>query len=264
MIRVSVALAFAVSLCAAAPSAATTADTTATSYALLVPTSEYETGCFGPCECAIVSQPTYGSFELRRLYSDPLYTYYAVDRYIASFNNGPGAVSIVGSGTYKLGGEVALMQQMTLDLQVWGGPVQHFDSGLVPMSVPFPRILVSCAVHGFACMDTVVVVDAKPIATASVPPGQRASIQGVAPNPFGRTTSIAITLAGPGPVHVAVFDLNGRKVRSLGEWAGSDLGLRTLEWDGRRDDGSEAGAGVYWVRMQQPGGSDERRLVKLD
>jgi hypothetical protein len=233
-------------------------------YSLRVPASEYETGCFGPCECPIVSQPTYGSFELRPLGSDPLYTHYAIDRYIASFNNGPGAVSIVGSGSYKIGGEVALMQQMTLDLQVWGGPVQHFDSGLVPISTPFPSIHVSCAAHGFACVDTVVVVDAKPIPTASVPPAQRAGIQGISPNPFGRTASIAITFAGPGPVHVAVFDLNGRKVRSLAEWAGADAGPRTLVWDGRRDDGSEAKAGVYWVRMQGPDGGVARRLVKLD
>jgi hypothetical protein len=212
-----------------------------------------------------VGQPTYGSFELRPLGYDPLYTYYAVDRYIASFNNGPGAVSIVGSGRYKVGGEVALMQQMTLDLQVWGGPVQHFDSGLVPISTPFPRIHVSCAAHGFACVDTVVVVDAQPVAPASAPPpGQRAGIQGVAPNPFGRSASIAITLAGPGPVRVGVFDLDGRKVRTLAEWAGADAGPRTLEWDGRRDDGSKAQAGVYWVRIQQPGGSDARRIVKLN
>jgi len=44
-------------------------------------------------------------------------------------------VSIVGSGDYKIGGEVALRQQMTLDLQVWGGPVQHFASGVVPLTI---------------------------------------------------------------------------------------------------------------------------------
>jgi hypothetical protein len=99
-------------------------------------------------------------------------------------------VSIVGSGHYKVGGEVALTQQMTLDVQVWGGPVQHFDSGVVPVSLPFPRIRVSCATHGFACLDTVVVVDAEPVDPTSVPPpALRAGIQGVAPNPFARTVS---------------------------------------------------------------------------
>ena len=265
MIRVSIFLALGAGLLAAPPCVSATADTTANPYSLLVPGSGYETGCHGPCECAVVVQPTYGSFQLRPLGSDPLYTYYAVEHYIASFNNGPGAVSIVGSGHYKVGGEFALTQQMTLDLQVWGGPVQHFDSGVVPVNTPFPHIRVSCAAHGFACLDTVVSVDAEPVDPVSVPaPAPRAGIQHTAPNPFERTASIAIVLAGPGPVRVAVFDLNGRKVRSLAEWAGADAGPRTLVWDGRRDDGREAGAGVYWVRMQWPGGGDGRRLVKLD
>lgn len=264
MIRASVLLALAFALLTAPPCAATTADTTATPYALLVPASGYETGCQGPCECAVMVQPTYGSFELRPLGSDPLYAHYAVDRYIASFNNGPGAVSIVGSGHYKIGGEFALTQQMTLDLQVWGGPVQHFDSGVVPVNTPFPRIHVSCAAHGFACVDTVVEVDAVPINSSVPPPLPRAGIQGVAPNPFGRTASIVIALAGSGPVRVAVFDLDGRKIRTLAEWSNVGVGSRTLVWDGRRDDGLQAGAGVYWVRMQWPGGSDGRRLVRVD
>lgn len=265
MIHARVVLALAASLLAALPCAAGTQHATATSYELLVPGSGYETGCRPPCECPIFEQPTYGSFELRFLGTDPLYTYYAVDRYIASFNNGPGAVSIVGSGHYKIGGEVALTQQMTLDLQVWGGPVQHFDSGLVPVNTPFPRIHVSCAAHRFACLDTVVAVDAKPVDPVSAtPPALSAAIQGVAPNPFGRMTSIAIALVGLGPVRVDIFDLNGRKVRTLAEWSGADAGTRTLVWDGRRDDGSEAGAGIYWVRMQGPGGCDGRRLVRFD
>jgi hypothetical protein len=264
MILANVLLALAVGLLGAASSAAATA-ATATPYVLLVPGSRYETGCQAPCECPVVAQPTYGSFELRLLGVDPLYTYYAVDRYIVSFNNGPGAVSVVGSGLYRVGGEFALTQQMTLDLQVWGGPVQHFDSGVVPVNMPFPRIRVACAAHGFACLDTVVTVDATPVDPVSAPPpALNAAIRGVAPNPFGRTTSITIALAGLGPVRVDIFDLNGRKVRTLAEWSGADAGTRTLVWDGRRDDGREAGAGIYWVRMQRPGGRDGRRLVKFD
>src|SRR5262249_36845237 len=83
----------------ATPSTAAT-----TQYSLSVPPSALEAGCFGPCACAVTQEPTYGSFDLTFLRSDGLYSYYAVDRYIASFNNGPGAVSIIGSGTYKIGG----------------------------------------------------------------------------------------------------------------------------------------------------------------
>jgi hypothetical protein len=265
MIRISIRLALAIWILGAVPCAAATADTTATQYSLVVPPSALQVGCQGPCDCAITQQPTYGSFDLLPLGSDGLYTYYAVQRYIASFNNGPGAVAIVGSGQYKIGGEVALTQQLTLDLQIFGGPVQHFDSGVKSVTVPFPRIDVSCAVHGFACMDSVLVVEGKPVETTGVPPTPRVSgIEQIRPNPFGQAATIVIDLARAGRAAMTVFDLDGRQVRHLGDLEIEALGSRTVTWNGRRDDGREARAGVYWVRMRWPGGTDGRRVVKLD
>src|SRR5262245_51451915 len=181
-----------------------------TQYALSVPPSALQVGCFGPCMCAITLEPTYGSFNLTFLRSDALYDYYAVEGYIASFNSGPGAVSITGSGEYKIGGEVARTQQMTLDIQVWGGPVQHLDSGVVPASTAFPKIHVACALHGFACHDSVLVVDGAPIGTTGVPPIMSGpAIAAVRPNPFTRGTTILVGGSRPGAVDVAVFDLGG-------------------------------------------------------
>ena len=238
---------------------------TTTQYSLIVPPSSLQVGCFGPCACAVEVTPTYGSFDLVPAGSDPMFTYYDIQNYIASFNNGPGAIAITGSGTYKIGGEVAVTQEMTLDLQIQGGPVQHFDSGLVPVSTPFPAIHASCALHGFACHDSVVEVEAKPIETAGVPPpGSMAGIESVRPNPFGGTTSILLGLARGGRAEVTVVDLNGRLVRRLASLELAAGAPRTLVWDGRRDDGRPADAGVYWVRMRWPGGADRRRVVKLD
>src|SRR5262245_2688913 len=86
------------------------------SYALTTPPSMLESGCQGPCDCAVTSEPTYGSFDLIRVGADPVYTYYEIHRYIASFNNGPGAIALVGTGTLKLD-RSAGMQEMTLDLE---------------------------------------------------------------------------------------------------------------------------------------------------
>jgi hypothetical protein len=236
-----------------------------TQYSLSVPPSALEVGCFGPCDCAVTGNPTYGSFDLTFLRSDGLYSYYAVERYIASFNNGPGAVAIVGSGEYKVGGEVALTQQMTLDIQVWGGPVQHLDSGVVPVSTAFPKIHVTCPQHGFACHDSVLVVDGAPIGTTGVPAASHLSgIAGVQPNPFLGKATILVDRTQPGPVEVAIFDLSGTRVRRLGTARLSGAEPLALQWDGRRDDGQKARAGVYWVRATWPGGSDGRRLVKLE
>src|SRR5580765_8687220 len=72
------------------------------SYALNTPPSQLESGCQGPCDCAIVSEPTYGSFDLIRTGATGTVANYEIHRYIASFNNGPGAVSLVGTGTYEI------------------------------------------------------------------------------------------------------------------------------------------------------------------
>jgi hypothetical protein len=234
-------------------------------YALVTPPSEFEVGCFGPCACPIVSQPTYGSFELVYTGSDPLYANYDVVRYIASFNNGPGAVAITGSGKFRIGGEFALVQQLTLDLQIWGEPARHFDSGLVPVSVAFPALDVACPVHGFACLDTVIVVSAKPADVADIAPFPwHAGLRASWPNPFAGRARIAYAVDRPGRVTLTVLDAAGRRVRTLFDGDRPSAGPGAVEWDGATDDGRPAPAGIYWVRMRWPGGADGRRIVKLE
>src|SRR5437016_13893593 len=70
---------------------------------------------------------------------------------------------VTGSGTYKFGGEFALQQQLSLDLQVGGDKVQHFDSGLVTGPAPFPDIKVTISANGQVCFDTVFEVTASPV-----------------------------------------------------------------------------------------------------
>lgn len=263
LFRISTMVALAAVLLGAAPCAATPPEPGAKIYVLETPPSSLMIGCQGPCACPLFSRPTYGSFALVKTGFDPLYTYYNVENYIASYNNGPGAVSITGSGQYKIGGEFAVMQEMTLDLAIEGQPRVHFDSGLVPTRALFPEIDISCAVHGFYCYDTVLVVDAKPFDQADVP-SPRAGLDGVHPNPFAHGTSISFTLDRPGRVDLAVVDLAGRRVRALASGQSLSAGQKSVTWDGLRDDGRVAPAGVYWVLMRWPGGSDRSRIVKLD
>jgi hypothetical protein len=266
LVRASALAALAAWLLGAAACAAAPANTSGTFYVLITPPSSLQVGCQDPCACPIVYFPTYGSFELVKTGFDPLYTYYAVQRFIASFNNGPGAVSITGSGRYKIGGEFALVQELTLDLDIEGRPTEHFDSGLKPVSVPFPQIDLSCAVRGFYCYDSVLVVDAMPADAAGVPAPAPppAGLQAVRPNPFERGTSISFALGQPGLISLMIVDLEGRRVRALAAGLLVGSGEQAVTWEGRRDDGRVAPAGVYWVLLRWPGGVDRRRIVKLD
>jgi hypothetical protein len=79
------------------------------------------------------------------------------------------------------------------------------------------------------------------------------------PNPFGSATRISFVVAGPLPVSVAVYDVSGRRLRTL--WDGPSVpGARSLVWDGRDERGSRAASGVYLARVRVGG---EQRTLKL-
>jgi hypothetical protein len=213
--------------------------------------STFDTGCFGPCLCPVLQQPMQGTFRLQRTVVDPLFTHYDVLDVRWALPNDPQNVTIVGSGTYRVGGEVALQHQMVLDLSVGGGAKQHFDSGLVSGGGTFPDIDIKLSIHGQqACVDTVLHVIATP-ATATSSEGSNASlvpgIRAVTPTPFRDQVGFVLSLPRADRVRVAVYDTQGRIVRELAE---GDLsaGEYPILWDGKTSGGTDCGAGLYLVR----------------
>src|SRR5439155_11849287 len=101
--------------------------------------SDYEQGCFGPCACPVlINTPAAGTFVLTPAGFDGLYNNFKVTEvnWIVSINGTD--TFVTGSGTYKVGGEFAVQQELALDLKVGDNAVQHFDSGLVGATVPSP------------------------------------------------------------------------------------------------------------------------------
>ena len=71
----------------------------------------------------------------------------------------------------------------------------------------------------------------------------------VVPNPFNPSTTVRFTLAHPAQASVCVFDVRGRKVRSLYSGALA-AGPHSVVWDGRDGNGETVGSGVYLLRVQ--------------
>jgi hypothetical protein len=69
------------------------------------------------------------------------------------------------------------------------------------------------------------------------------------PNPFNQTTKIEFTLAKSGFVSLSIYDLLGRKVRTL---ASEHLpsGYKSVLWDGENDSGKDVASGVYFYRIE--------------
>ena len=260
------AAALALSLLGGAAASAQTDSSTVTLYALGTD-SRFETGCFGPCLCPVLFQTLKGTFELKHVGFDGLFEDYAVSSVQWSLPDGTTPVTIRGSGTYKVGGEVAIEQELTLDLTVGAGARQHFDSGLVSGGSGFPKILIDVSLHrGMACTDTVLHVQAAPDPPASVEEstgGTVSRLVGVAPNPFSGSAEIDLVLARPDLVQISVYDLDGKAVRRIVDGAWLPAGSHQIGWDGRRDSGSMCATGVYFVGARINGRLLSRRVVKV-
>ena len=124
--------------------------------------STYRVGCFDPCDCAIsLPLPVRGFFELRSLESNPLTTTFEVSSILWTVSQGAGSFEVLGCGTYTVGGEVAIMQRLVLDLLVEGS-VMHFDSGVQPGGGAHEEALdLVVSMNGRVCFDRVFELHAK-------------------------------------------------------------------------------------------------------
>jgi hypothetical protein len=225
--------------------------------------SRFEYGCFGPCACPVLSSgPVSGTFALTRTTIDPPFVHYALTGAQWHVVLGGKPVTIVGSGENKVGGEFAVQHQLTLDLTVDSNPPQHFDSGVVSGGGDFPAVNIDIAVHGFFCLDTVIVLRSQP-ATAGTGGGGDGVAFAIGPNPSSGPTEFSFALAESGPVELRVFDVRGCAVRTIANGSPMSAGPQLIAWDGRRDDGRRVPGGLYLVRLRLPGGEAMRRLVVI-
>ena len=68
------------------------------------------------------------------------------------------------------------------------------------------------------------------------------------PNPFRGSASLMFSLAQGGPVELAIYSVDGRRVRTLVSGV-REPGEYRQTWDGRDDHGNAASAGVYYARL---------------
>jgi hypothetical protein len=119
-------------------------------------------------------------------------------------------------------------------------------------------------------VDTFVFVGACPgpncavdVPAEGAPAGEAGRRTLAAPNPFRGGTSIRFTVPRAGAVELAVYDVAGRRVRTLLRGA-QPAGDGAVTWDGRDDAGREMPPGVYLYRYAAPAAARESgRLILL-
>jgi Bacterial Ig-like domain (group 3)/FlgD Ig-like domain len=82
------------------------------------------------------------------------------------------------------------------------------------------------------------------------------------PSPFTSTTSIAFSLSKRGPAELAIFSVDGRRVKTLAQGA-REPGEYHVVWDGRDGDGRMLSPGLYYARLVTEQGQFTRKLTFL-
>ncbi len=80
------------------------------------------------------------------------------------------------------------------------------------------------------------------------------------PNPFNPTTTIEFSVGTKGHARLDIFDVSGRKIRSLVNEQ-LEVGGYTARWDGRNDAGQEVASGIYFYRLDTEAYQSTRKMV---
>lgn len=226
--------------------------------------SNFTYGCFEPCLCPIFSRSgMIGTFSLTPTFFDGLYQHYSLCDISWTIIPSSGPPQVVhGTGRYRVGGEVALQHELDLCVSFNGGPIQTFRSGLIQGGGGFPKIDIETALHGFFCFDSALAVHAAPT-TADIDEAALSFDLRAAPNPTQGFVDLSFALPRPGRSSLVLVDAQGRSVRIIDRGSWKTAGEHRVRWDGLREDGSPAPAGVYFARLRVEGREVTGSFVKL-
>lgn len=83
------------------------------------------------------------------------------------------------------------------------------------------------------------------------------------PNPFNPSTTIRFGLKEPAFVQLAVYDLNGRLVRTLHDGNYLPAGEHSLTWNGLNDRGVRVVSGIYFLKFRAGDFGETKKLILL-
>ncbi len=83
------------------------------------------------------------------------------------------------------------------------------------------------------------------------------------PNPFNPETSIRFNLAEASRVSIVIYDMLGRRVRTLLDSEQKGAGYFSARWNGRDDRGGQVATGVYIYQLKTNSKSISRKMILM-
>jgi len=83
------------------------------------------------------------------------------------------------------------------------------------------------------------------------------------PNPFNPVTTIEFSVPETTPVTIAIYDLNGRLVRTLLDSEVMTAGYHHIDWQGVDNQGQDVAAGVYIYTLRSENTMMTRKMVLM-
>lgn len=83
------------------------------------------------------------------------------------------------------------------------------------------------------------------------------------PNPFNAATRIPFALPRASTVTLEIYDILGRKVRTLLDRRPMTAGSHTVQWDGTSGDDKPVASGIYLLRIRTDEASGTRKMILL-
>ena len=167
------------------------------------------------------------------------------------WRGGPGdesAANMIHAWTYT-GPHIPRPEQPRLHLNLWkleGSPAS--DQEIV--------------FQDFVFVPEIAVAVADDPAIGALPGAPAGRLYPAAPNPFNPQTTVRFELDRDGSAALEIYDLNGRRVRTLVNGHLTAGGHRAT-WNGRDDAGHSLASGVYLVRLRGNDFVDSRRVALL-
>lgn len=94
-------------------------------------------------------------------------------------------------------------------------------------------------------------------------PGVKTGLLGTWPNPFNPATTIAYAVERDGPVTIAIYDVAGRRIRTLLDGVRVEAGSHTITWNGLDERGVRVSSGVYFCRLNARDAESTAKVILL-